>query len=84
MPNVKHPESYLHSILNAFSDLIFVFDGDGVILDYLKDQNSEWLYKPREQFLGKNHKDILPHNVSSKIDQALQALQNGEAKYTFD
>ncbi|WP_276371056.1 PAS domain S-box protein [Chryseolinea sp. H1M3-3] len=84
MTNAKHPETYLHSILNAFSDLIFVFDGDGVILDYLKDENSEWLYKPREQFLGRNNKEILPDNVSSKIDQALQALKNGETKYTFD
>ncbi len=84
MPNAKHPEKYLHSILNALSALIFVFDGDGVILDYLKDENSEWLYKPREKFLGRNNKEILPHNISSKINQALQALKSGEAKYTFD
>ncbi len=74
----------LTAILNAFKDLAFIFDDDGVIVDYLQEDNSQWLYVPKEQFVGKHHQEVLPAHVSEKINEAIREIRKGRETYTFD
>lgn len=75
---------YLKSILSAFHDLIFVFKKDGTIEDYLTTNEKIDLLLPREAFIEKNYREILPLQVSKELDQAFQKLDQGQEKYTFD
>lgn len=75
---------YLKSILSSFHDLLFVFTEDGVIKDCISTNHSEELILPREEFLGKNHREVLPPHLSKKVDQAFYELDQGQNKYKFD
>jgi PAS domain S-box-containing protein len=75
---------YLKFILSAFHDLLFVFTPDGIIEDYLSTNHEDELILPKDAFIGKNHREILPPQVSKKINQAFQKLDQGEEKYIFD
>lgn len=75
---------YLKSILNAFHDLLFVFTADGTIEDYITTNHENELILPKEAFIGKNHREVLPPHVSKKLDQAFQKLDQGQKQCTFD
>lgn len=75
---------YLASILRAFKDLIFLINDAGVILDYLQNETSELLYVPKEQFIGKHHSEVLPPDVSGKIQHAVSEVRKGEGAHHFD
>lgn len=75
---------YLASILRAFKDLIFLISDEGVILDYLQNETSELLYVPKERFIGKHHSEVLPPDVSGKIQHAVSEVRRGEGAHHFD
>ncbi|HEX6915329.1 MAG TPA: PAS domain-containing protein, partial [Chitinophagaceae bacterium] len=75
---------YLQSILNAFKDLVFVFNSEGLIVDYLKEEESDKLYVPRQQFIGRYHHEVLPGYLVEKIDGAIAAIAGGEETCSFD
>jgi PAS domain S-box-containing protein len=74
----------LQSILDAFHDLLFVFNKTGVIIDYITTNHEDELILPREAFLGRNHRDVLPPKVSNKLDEAFDKLDKGIEQYRFD
>ncbi|HEX8040351.1 MAG TPA: PAS domain S-box protein, partial [Chryseosolibacter sp.] len=74
----------LTAILNAFRDMIFILDDDGTIVDYLPENNSQWLYVPKEQFVGKHYQEVLPPHVSEKIDGAVREIRQGTETCSFD
>lgn len=75
---------YLRSILNAFHDLIFIFNDDGVITDYLTPNQRSELIAPREAFLNKNYKNVLPSNVVEEMDLAFEKIRDGASSAEFD
>jgi PAS domain S-box-containing protein len=74
----------LQSIIDAFHDLLFVFNKDGVIEDYISTSHGDDLILDRETFIGKNYRDVLPPQVSKKLDQAFNKLDKGKEQYEFD
>lgn len=75
---------YLESIVNAFHDLLFVFNKTGVIKDYISTNHEDELILPKEAFIGRNHRDVLPPKVSIKLDEAFDKLDKGKEQYRFD
>lgn len=75
---------YLKSILNAFHDLLFVFTAEGIIEDYIATNHEDELILPKETFIGKSHKEVLPPHVTKKLNQAFQRLAQGQIQYKFD
>ncbi|MBD3615990.1 MAG: PAS domain S-box protein [Gracilimonas sp.] len=75
---------YLKSILNAFHDLLFVFTADGIIEDYIATNHEDELILPKEAFLGKSYKEVLPPHVTKKLDEAFHKLDQGQKQYNFD
>lgn len=75
---------YLRSVITAFQDLIFIFNEDGVITDYLSSNQRSELITPREAFLNKSYKNVLPSNVVEKMDLAFEKIRNGVSSAEFD
>lgn len=75
---------YLQSIINAFHDLLFVFSDEGVIRDYLTPNNKDDLITPREEFLDKHYRDVLPTHVSQQLEKGFTELDGGAPQYKFD
>jgi PAS domain S-box-containing protein len=64
-------------ILNAISDLVFVFHRDGSILDF-KGSDQARFHLPPEEFIGKHIRDILPsHLVALTQARIAEVLGNG-------
>ena len=51
------------AILRVLPDLMFVLDRNGVFMDFHA-KNPNDLYRPPEQFLGKNLRDVLPSDLA--------------------
>jgi len=75
---------HLQSILDAFHDLLFVFNKEGIIKDYISTNHEDELILPKEVFLEKSHRNVLPPKVSSKLDQAFNNLDQGKEQDRFD
>lgn len=75
---------YMSSILNAFHDMLFVFSHEGVIDDYLTTNHRDELLEPKEVFLGKNYREVLPPHVSEKLERAFEELDKGKEQVKFD
>ena len=68
--------SELQAIFNAFPDLYFRMNRDGIILDY-KAANTADLYVPPHLFIGKSVIDIMPRDVGDKIYNSIrEVIQN--------
>jgi PAS domain S-box-containing protein len=75
---LRESEARISAILDAIPDLMFVQSRDGTYLDYHA-VNSEALYVPPEQFLGRKMHDIFPKdfadNLLGLINQAVDTNQ---------
>jgi len=66
-------EQYTKSILLSIPDLIFVFDNNGVYLDY-KSGDKNNLAVPFEKFIYKSVFEVLPENVASVIKNGIDSV----------
>ncbi|EKB50394.1 PAS domain-containing hybrid sensor histidine kinase/response regulator [Cecembia lonarensis] len=63
---LQKSENRLRAVLNSLPDLIFIFDNEGVFLDYyVKDERL--LMLPAADTMGKNFKDIMPEPLKSDL-----------------
>jgi PAS domain S-box-containing protein len=68
------------AILEAIPDLMFLQTRDGVYLDY-HSSNPKDLLVPPEVFIGKNMRDLLPPDLSSKFSDSFErAIETGETQ----
>jgi PAS domain S-box-containing protein len=74
---LKESHAQLAATINALPDLMFEVDKEGCIHDF-RAPNSEALYLPPEEFLGKNVSEILPAPAAGTILRAiLEASEKG-------
>ncbi|CAG0932305.1 two-component system, NarL family, sensor histidine kinase EvgS [Thermoflexales bacterium] len=71
LPGLQPPaglanEESFRSLLSTFPDLLFLFSPDGDYLDYHATHPTLLPAAP-EQFLGKNVRDVLPHEVAERL-----------------
>ncbi|MCE9646535.1 MAG: HD domain-containing protein [Chloroflexi bacterium] len=79
--NLPDSDQRLDAVFQAFNDLLFVMNADGMILDY-KAGNTTHLYVPPEKFLGRRMQDVLPPAVGRRIADVLSKLRAG-SKVSF-
>ncbi|WP_245553299.1 PAS domain-containing hybrid sensor histidine kinase/response regulator [Echinicola vietnamensis] len=73
-------ENRLRSVLNSLPDIIFIYDNQGVYLDYYV-QESDMLISPPELSLGKHIRDIIPPPYGEKMESALlRAAKTGKVQ----
>ncbi|WP_261220491.1 PAS domain S-box protein [Ancylothrix sp. D3o] len=75
---LRQKTSELQAIFQAFPDLYFRLNSEGVILDYTAN-NLDDLYVESERFIGKNMVEILPEPTSLKISESIQYTLEAKA-----
>lgn len=63
-------------VLESFEDLVMLLDHEGRFTDCLNGRDYV-LFLPREAFLGRNYRDVLPRDLVEKTDIALARLSTG-------
>jgi len=71
-------ENRLRAVLKSLPDLIFIYDYDGVFLDYYVQDESLLLY-PASESMGKNLFNVLPDPLNSEMmDLFTKVIQTGK------
>jgi hypothetical protein len=79
-PNTKTQSD---ATFQAFSDLLFIVDHDGIIMDY-KAGDASLFFLPTQPFLGKRLQDVLPPDVGQNISNALQHIGNSKENLSLE
>lgn len=68
-------ENFMESLLMSMDDLVFVLDTEGVFVDAFYNERTEHaLYRPKSDFIGKHHNDVLPENTHCMFNDAFYRL----------
>jgi PAS domain S-box-containing protein len=73
---LRHSEARTRALLNAIPDMIFEFQRDGTILQFIPSANSTPLLPP-EQFIGKKIGEVLPALADRTMFAIHRALESG-------
>ncbi len=80
-------EKKTRAVLEVIPDLIFLYDQKGMFLDCMVNSDEDLLLK-REDFIGKTLSEVMPAEIASKGNRAIQAaLRTDEIQmfeYTMD
>src|SRR5215216_7477023 len=74
MTTMKNPLQQLETVFQAFTDLIFILDPDGLILDY-RSSDSFLPYTFPGGTLNQKLQDVFPPDVADKLEHARQMVQ---------
>ncbi len=77
-------EERLRSTVSSLDDLLFVLDREGNFLDYYQPASLPALYVPRELFLGKPFKDVLPSSIAKLLEDAIATVLATNTVQQFD
>jgi PAS domain S-box-containing protein len=80
---LRRTEARNSAILRTIPDLMFVFNPDGVYLDYNAPSPAA-LFVPPEQFLGKHMRDVLPPELAQSIEPLLRKVMASEQPVSLD
>jgi PAS domain S-box-containing protein len=80
---LRQSETRMRAVLDAIPDMIFEFDSDGALLQFIPSSTNQPLLPP-EEFLGKNVSDVLPAAVADQTMFGIhRALESGHV-HAFD
>lgn len=83
LQNLPNSDQRLDAIFHAFSDLLFILDSDGTILDYQTGDTSR-LFTAPGKFLRRKMQDVLPPEAGRKFEDVLSRLGNGSKPITLE
>ncbi len=73
---LKTSEERSRAMLEALPDLVFRISRDGTFLDYRRVSAGETLFRPPQEFLDRNVRDVMPPEISALTEKHLAlALQ---------
>ncbi len=77
---LRQSEERTNALLDAIPDAIFRLSEDGVFLDH-QARNSEMLFAPPEEFLGRQVAEVLPDSISQPVMRLIhKALETGQVQ----
>ncbi len=76
--------SQLDAIFQAFPDLLFTLDEDGVILDYKAGAAISTLFAPPEAFIGQRVGEVLPREFAETLLNALEKFKGTHETVPFE
>ncbi len=80
---LRHSEARTRALLDAIPDMIFEFDSDGTILQFVASANNQPLLPP-EQFLGKKITEVMPESVANQTVFAIDRVIKSGHVQAFD
>jgi len=79
---VKKKQKMLETVFQVIPDLLFQMDEDGKILNFYAG-NEQDLYMPKDQIIGSNMYDVLPHGVAVQFKEAATSVKNNDGMVNF-
>lgn len=76
-------EARLAATINAIAELVFVWDESGRFVEVHCPPNVP-LLAPKEAFLGKHYREVLPPEISDQLATAIDTLTGAASTTTFD
>ena len=76
-------EARTRALLDAIPDMIFEFNRDGTILQFISSATSRPLLPP-EEFLGKNIQEVLPLSVANQTTFAIERVLESGHVHAFE
>ena len=80
---LRHSEARTRALLDAIPDMIFEFERDGTILQFISSVTNRPLLPP-EQFLGKKVMDVLPTSVADQTMFAIERVLDSGHVHAFE
>ena len=80
---LRRSEARTRALLDAVPDMIFEFNRDGTILQYVSSANNQPLVPP-EQFLGRTIREILPLSVADQTMFAIDRVLESSHVHAFE
>jgi PAS domain S-box-containing protein len=80
---LRRSEARTRALLDAIPDMIFEFNSDGIILQFIASTINQPLLPP-EQFLGKPIKEVLPASVADQTMFAIERVLESGHVHAFD
>jgi PAS domain S-box-containing protein len=80
---LRRSEARTRALLDAIPDMIFEFNSDGTILQFIASTTNQPLLPP-EQFLGKRITEVLPDSVSDQTMFAIERVLESGHVHAFD
>lgn len=81
---LKESKMHLQSIFSSMNDLVFVLNKDGIFTDYNNPIDNPELYAPPELFLNNHYNQILPPELVTQLDKAIQNVKDTNTTQQFD
>jgi PAS domain S-box-containing protein len=75
--SLKETQIRLKGILSSMVDLVFALDKEGRFIFYHAPRKED-LYLPPEEFIGKNHREVLPTYMIDRFETAFKMNKKGE------
>jgi len=82
--NAPNASAQLKAMLQAFPDLLFTLDENGVLLDYKGNDHVSTLFASAEALIGQKLEDVLPHEFAGQLRQGLQQLSASDGPISFE
>ena len=83
LQQAKQNSSLLESFFTVLPDMLFLYDGDGVILEYRARTDND-LYVTPQTFLGKTIREVLPADVAGLFHHAMQQARETDDYSRFE
>lgn len=71
-------------MLQAFPDLLFTLDENGVLLDYKGSKHVSTLFASAEALIGQQLEDVLPSDFAASLRAALQQVKSENKPISFE
>jgi PAS domain S-box-containing protein/putative nucleotidyltransferase with HDIG domain len=84
LENRPSAHDQLEALLQAFPDLLFTVDENGVLLDYRGNNHVSTLFASAQALIGQKVADVLPRAFASRLEGALQELRTSEGPVSFE
>ncbi len=80
---LRRSEARTRALLDAIPDMIFEFNSDGIILQFIASTINQPLVPP-DQFLGKSIEEVLPASVADQTMFAIEKVLESGHVHAFD
>ena len=84
LDKTPNPGTQLEAMLQAFPDLLFTLDQNGVLLDYKGSEHVSTLFASADALIGQKLADVLPHDFGGSLRQALGELDRAQGPVSFE
>lgn len=81
---LQESEEHVRSLLNSMDDLVFSFDMNGLFKNFYQPANEPDLLVNVDKFVGSNYCEVLPVDISKKLNSAITSLIKSREHQQFD